>query len=108
MTGVINGDGTAPREQFPGIVNPDGTGAPGSTPAGSTAADTVPAHVTPPGGSWYAQIPTETHGTEMPDQNSPSIIEPGPASGYVSTGAGDGGTDHWARHSWQQSPGRAR
>jgi hypothetical protein len=104
MTGVINGDG-GPVDSFFGL---DASGyyttrAGGSQGASGPAADDVPGiAVTNPSGVWYGRPVTASHGTTEPGQDDTNTLCPGPADGYVSTGAGAGGTDPWGRHAWQQ------
>lgn len=114
MAGVRNGDGDQPRESFPGIMNPSGTGAPGtqgvsaSTTTGETLA-TVGIR-TPDGGMRdIASIAVHAGDTSaMSDDLAAheSQICPGPQQDYVSDGPKGNHTvsaaDH-ARFSWQQA-----
>lgn len=108
MTGVTNGDGSPIREMF----GMDASGyyhsnAPGSQGGSGRAADSVPATVTPPAGTWWNQASTSTSGTVEPAQMASSVITPGPQADYSHSGAGEGSCDHWARFPWQQPQGDA-
>lgn len=112
MTGVANGDGTPARDLF-GYPLPAGTGA-----AGSTAPRTLPPDRDLPAGQWSGRPgsgtaqplsagPGESASTSLPGQTAVSIISPGPAEGYISTGAtGTDHADHWPRYDWQSQPQR--
>ena len=53
--------------------------------------------------------PGESASTSLPGQTAVSVISPGPAEGYISTGAtGTGHADHWPRYDWQSQPERNR
>jgi hypothetical protein len=43
-------------------------------------------------------------GVNQPGQNDASVIAPGPAQGYTSTGAGQGHNIASDRYEWQQKP----
>lgn len=116
MSGVANGDGTQPREQFPGILNPTSTGAMGSVPTRTPPPDAAASGFVTgsPGGSGQIVPVTEQTGhgrtasTAMPGQEDSSVISGGdPDHAYTDTGAESGSdhTDAWGRFSWQQGPG---
>ena len=92
-------------DPFPGIALPSGTGLPGTDPPGTRGEpDDVPATVTSPSGTWWAQTHTRTHGTGQPGQLSDGWTGSSDAD-FSETGAGQGHTDAWHRYPWQQSAG---
>jgi hypothetical protein len=108
------GDGISggpPRDPFPGITLPSGTGAPGSeVPQGEGPVIGTPV-VMDVGDS--AQVPGElgralvTAGdTTQGDPAAHTVISAG-GDDYVSTGAGEGQTmtNEHGRYPWQQKPG---
>jgi hypothetical protein len=96
-----------PTRDLFGVQLPDGTGAPGSPGGHGQAADNVTGvRVTSPTGGYYDQNLASTGGTVEPGQSDPSAIAPDAGGSFTDTGAGQGGTDHWKRYSWQQGRGR--
>ncbi len=111
---VVNGDGPQPAGMFPGIANPDGTGAGGS--AGSRTRppdDAVPDGDTGhPGGSGNISplreqaIDGRGASTSQPGQVDLGLAGTGPDPAYADSGAGRGSTfadQH--RYPWQSQPG---
>jgi hypothetical protein len=97
------------RELF-GVQLPDGTGAPGSTgdrtsPGGVdlTGQSGLPGVGVAMPLAGMADPGSDT--VNQPGQNDPSSIAPGPAAGYVSTGAGQGNGAHYPRRPGQQPNG---
>lgn len=92
-------------DPFPGI-SAAGNLAPGSAGASGPGADDADAGpVTPPTGAWQsaARYDATTSGTVQAGQVAESVIEPGPAADYASTGAGAGSGAHYPRRPGQQS-----
>jgi hypothetical protein len=115
MSGVANGDGTAPDNLF-GFALPDGTGAGGSTADRTPRPDTS----VPDGDSGLPGVGTQMHlsyqsgpgesaSTNQPGQVDGSLISPGDSADYASHGPhdGDGHTmaDALGRYPWQAQPG---
>lgn len=110
---VRNGDGPVPQEFFPGVAA-WGQLAPGSVPSRTPAPDRgapdsdsgAPGMGTPMNLRDQA-VDSRNASPQTPGQNDPSVISPGPAEGYVDSGARSGHehTDAWPRFSWQASPG---
>jgi hypothetical protein len=106
-------DGSHPVRDLFGVPLPDGTGAVGSSPDRTPPPDSlVPGGVSGLPGAGTAMAlslqagPGSSASTSQPGQNAPSEIAPGPAGGYMSTGAGGGQNgDHSPRYDWQQPPG---
>lgn len=110
--------GNEVRPSFPGLPLPAGTGAPGSQ--GDTAAESAGTQVgdpivSNPYGS--SQVPEnmprvsvlsgDTSGMSSDQAVQASPITPGPASQYLSTGAGSGSGAHYPRRPGQQPNGGA-
>jgi len=107
-------DGEHPVRDLFGVALPTGTGAPGTQ--GISAADTTGEVIGNPGiasGDTYqsGQLPRDhvvvtagdTSGMSDDNPAHEDAIMPGPASAYVSTGAGDGDNgDHYPRYPWQE------
>ena len=107
MSGVINGDGSQPAEMFPGIANPNSTGAPGSDPASAAPADAVAARFTDATGNPWNQLQASTHGTVEPGQLDGVNQLGGVTADDISrTGAGEGvpiSASSHGRRPWQQT-----
>lgn len=97
--GVANSD-YMPDEFMPGIAWA-GNLPPGSNPVGPRDTDSVTTDVTPATGAFQDQF-SATAGTVQPRQDDDGfgVVT---HENIVSTGAGGGHTDAWARHPWQQS-----
>ena len=112
------------RSDEPGFVSQTPAGPFASHDQGMTAAGTTPDRATPPDDtapsmqtgipgvgtamSLSAQTgPGEGSSPQLPGQNDASVIAPGPAQEYTSTGASGSSSlaDHWPRKPGQQLPG---
>lgn len=105
MSGVLNGDGTAPSSIF-GVPLPDGTGAPGSAPVNTPPPDSVETTVTPATGAWNDRFTAPTNGTTEPGQLQLDMMGLD-ADTIASTGAGGGSGEHYPRRPGQQPAGGA-
>jgi hypothetical protein len=114
MTGVANGDGSRVSEFYglstDGYYSTNLHGSDGDKArAESVELDGrsgIPGVGVTDSLSAMADPGTDT--TTMPGQLGTSEIAPGPGDDYRESGAGQGSTDHWHRHSWQGKAGDAR